>query len=105
MARKEIIETPECRAFAETMGAAEAKEYAHLLYELRETGRLAWPDAEKVEAGLFALRVHVGGNARFFYCYDDGEAVWVLNGYEKRTARIPLRELRLARQIKRRYGL
>jgi len=105
MAKKEIIETTECRAFADTMNEAEAREYAHLLFELSETGRLAYPDAEKVEPGLFALRVRVGGNARFFYCYDDGAAVWVLNGYEKKTEKIPIREIRQAKRLIRKYGL
>ena len=105
MAKKQIIETPECRTFADTMNAAEAKEYDHLLFLLRETGRLVYPDAEKVETDLFTLRVRVGGNARFFYCYDDGAAVWILNGYEKKTEKIPLREIRQAKRLKRKYGL
>lgn len=87
------------------MNEAEAREYAHLLFELSEMGRLAYPDAERVKAGLFALRVRVGGNARFFYCYDDGAAVWVLNGYEKKTEKIPVREIRQAERLKRKYGL
>ena len=45
------------------------------------------------------------GNARFFYAYDDGTAVWILNGYEKKTERIPKRELKRAKQLKRKYGL
>ncbi len=105
MAKKDIIETPECREFADTMNAAEAKEYAHLLYDLRTKGRLEYPDAEKVEKGLFAIRIRVGGNARFFYCYDDGSAVWILNGYEKKATRIPLREIQQAKRLKRKYGL
>ena len=105
MAKKEIIETSESRAFADTMNAEETKEYDHLLFLLREEGRLTYPDAEKVEAGLFALRIRVGGNARFFYCYDDGASVWVLNGYEKKTEKIPLREIRQAKRLKRKYGL
>ena len=105
MSKKEIIETPECRAFADTMNDAESREYVHLLYELRENGRLAYPNAEKVDRDLFALRVRVGGNAQFFYCYDDGTAVWILNGYEKKSAKIPLQEIRQARNLKRKYGL
>ena len=99
MAKKDIIETPESRAFAETMNAEETKEYNHLLFLLRDAGRLAYPDAEKVESGLFALRIRVGGNARFFYCYDDGSAVWMLNGYEKKTEKIPVREIRQAKRL------
>jgi len=74
---------------------------------LKRNGRLASPYGEKVEGeeNLFAIRIRKGGNARFFYAYDDGTAVWILNGYEKKTDRIPKRELKRARQLKRKYGL
>ena len=74
---------------------------------LARDGRLEYPWGEKVEgdANLFAIRIRKGGNARFFYAYDDGTAIWILNGYEKKTERIPRRELRRARQLKRKYGL
>ena len=41
----------------------------------------------------------------FAILYDDGTAVWILNGYEKKTERIPKRELKRAKQLKRKYGL
>ena len=58
-----------------------------------------------MERDLYAIRIRKGGNARFFYCYDDGTAVWILNGYEKKSERIPLRELQQAKRLKRKYGL
>ena len=68
---------------------------------------LEYPYGEKVEdeTNLFAIRIRKGGNARFFYAYDDGTAVWILNGYEKKTERIPKQELKRARQLKRKYEL
>lgn len=74
---------------------------------LHSDGRLESPWGEKVEGeeNLFAIRIRKGGNARFFYAYDDGTAVWILNGYEKKTDNIPKRELKRARQLKRKYGL
>ena len=57
------------------------------------------------EINLFAIRIRKGGKARFFYAYDDGTAVWILNGYEKKTESIPQRELKRARRLKRKYGL
>lgn len=55
---------------------------------LHSDGRLESPWGEKVEGeeNLFAIRIRKGGNARFFYAYDDGTAVWILNGYETRSA-------------------
>ncbi|MBQ6340521.1 MAG: type II toxin-antitoxin system RelE/ParE family toxin [Kiritimatiellae bacterium] len=104
---KDTIETDECLAFFATMNEAEQDEYAHILLELHENGRLASPYGEKVEGetNLFAIRIRKGGNVRFFYAYDDGTAVWILNGYEKKTEGIPKRELRRARRLKRKYKL
>lgn len=105
MASKEIIETDECLEFRAELNAAELRDYQHARAQLAIDGRLSYPQAEKVEDGLFAIRICKGGNARFFYCYDDGTAIWILNGYEKKTQTIPLRELNRARQLKRKYEL
>ena len=104
---KDIIETAECLEFYAILNPEEAAEYINARKTLRETGRLEYPWGEKVEGdtNLFAIRIRKGGNARFFYAYDDGTAIWILNGYEKKTERIPRRELRRARQLKRKYGL
>jgi len=105
MAKKDIIETDECLEFRAALNDVEFGDYKHAISQLAKDGRLEYPQAEKVESGLFALRICKGGNARFFYCYDDGTAVWVLNGYEKKRQTIPARELARARQLKRKYGL
>ena len=104
---KIIIKTPESKEFELCLTAEEAREYAHVLLVLQDRGRLEWPLGEKVggEDNLFAIRIRKGGNARFFYAYDDGTSVWILNGYEKKTEGIPRRELKRARQLKRKYGL
>ena len=104
---KDIIETKECLDFFAVLNREETAEYEHARKTLRENGRLESPYGEKVhgEKNLFAIRIRKGGNARFFYAYDDGTAIWILNGYEKKTESIPLRELRRAQQLKRKYGL
>ena len=104
---KDIIETPESMEFFAVLNPEEATDYISARKTLRETGRLEYPYGEKVgsEDNMFAIRIRRGGNARFFYAYDDGTAVWILNGYEKKTERIPKRELKRARQLKRKYGL
>lgn len=104
---KEIIETDECHEFRVLLTEEESTEYSRIRFMLRRDGRLEYPWGEKVEGeeNLFAIRIRKGGNARFFYAYDDGTAVWILNGYEKKTDNIPRRELRRARQLKRKYDL
>ncbi len=104
---KDIIQTDESEEFEACLTVEEANEYVHALKVLHDRGRLEWPFGEKVggEDNLFAIRIRKGGNARFFYAYDTGTAIWILNGYEKKTEGIPRRELRRARQLKRKYGL
>ena len=46
-----------------------------------------------------------GGNYRFFYCYDTGTIIYVLNGYQKKSRLIPKRELKRAKQIRKELGL
>ena len=104
---KEIIETDECLDFCGELNSEETAEYELVRKKLRESGRLESPYGEKIsgETNLFAIRIRRGGNARFFYAYDDGTAIWILNGYEKKTESIPRRELKRARLLKRKYGL
>lgn len=104
---KNIIQTDESEEFEACLTVEEAEEYNHALLVLHDRGRLEWPLVAKVsgEDNLFAIRIRKGGNARFFYAYDDGTSVWILNGYEKKTEGIPRRELKRARQLKRKYGL
>lgn len=104
---KDIIETDECNEFRTLLTDEESAEYRRIRFILHRDGRLESPWGEKVEGeeNLFAIRIRKGGNARFFYAYDDGTAVWILNGYEKKTDNIPRRELRRARNLKRKYDL
>ena len=89
------------------MSSVEHDEFLRLAKVLSETGRLEYPYGEKVsgEKNMFAMRIRKGGNFREFYAYDDGTCVWLLNGYEKKSQQIPKKELKKARNIKRRYGL
>ena len=105
--RKEVIRTEEAKQAIAQMTAEELDEFLRLSLLLHENGRLEHPFAEKVggEENLFAMRIRKGGNFREFYAYDDGVFVWLLNGYEKKSASIPRDELKRAKKLKRKYGL
>ena len=104
---KKVIRTEEAIEAIGLMTAAEKLEFLRLAYILQETGRLEYPYAEKVAGAdnLFAMRIRKGGNFREFYAYDDGVYIWLLNGYEKKSEKIPPRELKQALKLKRKYGL
>lgn len=107
MPGKTILETPQARAFVDTMDALSRKKYAALLALLAEHGFLSAPAAEKVtgEENLFALRILTRSNYRYFYCYDDGVTIFILSGYSKRSEQIPRREIDRANNIKKELGL
>ena len=102
---KRIAKTYAYEPFRALLNEVERVELDRLLVELEMSGRLEYPFAEKVDDNLFEIRIRKGGNGREFYCYDDGEFVWLLNGFEKKTRKTPPREIRLARKIMREYGL
>ena len=102
---KRIAKTYAYEPFRALLNEVERVELDRLLVELEMSGRLEYPFAEKVDDNLFEIRIRKGGNGREFYCYDDGEFVWLLNGFEKKTRKTPPREIRLAHKIMREYGL
>ena len=57
------------------------------------------PYAEKVKKNLFAMRILNPKNIRIFYVYIGNNEIYGIHAYEKKTAKIPDRELELARKI------
>lgn len=75
---------------------------------LEEEGRLVAPYGEKVEGqkGLFEIRAKdADGQYRVFYVYADGEDIYLLNGFTKKTQKTPLAEIKKALKIKKEMGL
>ena len=103
--QKKVIQLPEVIAFAQRMSVASQRQYYASLDVLEAEGRLKAPRGEKVEGvdNLFAIRVMTRGNERFFYCYEEADAIYVLHGYVKKTMRIPQKELNKALAIRKTY--
>jgi phage-related protein len=54
--------------------------------------------------GLYEIRVEVGSNIyRIFCCFDKGNLVVLFNGFQKKTAKTPKREIELAEKLKKEY--
>lgn len=103
--QKKVIQLPDVIAFAGRMSAASQRQYYAALDVLEAEGRLKMPRGEKVDGqdNMFAIRVLTRGNERFFYCYEEADAIYVLHGYVKKTAKIPLRELKKALAVRKTY--
>jgi len=54
--------------------------------------------------GLFEIRVKVGSNIfRMFSFFDKGNLVILLNGFQKKSQKIPKKEIEKAERLKRQY--
>jgi phage-related protein len=54
--------------------------------------------------GLFEIRVQFGGDIYRIFCFfDQGRLVVLMNGFEKKSQKIPKKEIELALKIKREY--
>lgn len=106
--KKEVALSSEASDFIFDQPIAVIQGFRALKDKLAASGRLTMPDARKIEGekNLFELRLRVAPNIyRFFYCYDAGSFIIVLNGFVKKTQKTPLNEIRKAKAIMRRYGL
>ena len=101
MSKKTYIELPSVADFFDAQPDEVIAEYSAIVSLLEEYGRLISPYGEKVEANLFAIRLTRSRNVRVFYVYMAGDEIYGIHAYEKRSRRIPQRELDRARKIMR----
>ncbi len=58
----------------------------------------------KGSTGLYEIRVEVGTNIyRVFSCFDKGQIIILLNGFQKKSQKTPKNEIELAEKLKKRY--
>jgi phage-related protein len=54
--------------------------------------------------GLYEIRVNCNGNCyRYFCCNDEGNIVVLFNGFNKKTQKTPLKEIKRAKKIMQAY--
>lgn len=55
-------------------------------------------------SGLFEIRVEVGSNIfRVFSFFDEGNLIILINGFQKKTQKTPMKEIQLAEKLKNEY--
>lgn len=98
--KKRFVELPKVTEFIEAQTEDVQTEYREIVGKLETEGRLVMPFGEKVEGeNLFAIRVIQAGNIRVFYVYGNGDRVYGIYGYVKKTQAIPSHELKHAKRI------
>ena len=54
--------------------------------------------------GLWEIRTQVGRNIfRLFCCFDEGNLVILLSGFQKKTQKTPQKEIDIAERLKKEY--
>ena len=54
--------------------------------------------------GIYEIRIEVGSNIyRIFCCFDEGAIVVLFHGFQKKSQKTPLKEIRRAEAIKKEY--
>jgi len=97
--KKTYIELPNVEKFMESQPESVQVKYERLIDILEEKGHLVQPYAEKVEKDLFAIRITKPKNVRIFYIYIKGDEIYGIHAYEKKSRKIPNKELNTARKI------
>lgn len=98
--KKDYVEFPGVTDFMEQQPESVRLEYSLIVERLEAEGRLSMPEGEKIAGeGLFVIRVIRAGNVRIFYVYGEGDYVYGIHAYVKKTRQIPAQDLALARRF------
>ena len=105
--KKKIVLTEQATKFLLSLSPLAYADMLRAIELLAANGRLAMPDAKKLDDNLFEIRVRSKNlQNRAFYCYAiKGDVIYILNGFVKKTQKTPLAEIRKAKAIKRGLGL
>lgn len=98
--KKDYVEFPGVTDFMEQQSEGVRLEYKLIVERLEAEGRLSMPEGEKIAGeGLFVIRVIRAGNVRIFYVYGEGDYVYGIHAYVKKTRQISAQDLALARRF------
>ena len=97
--KKTYVALPKVRAFMGAQPPECQMAYQAIVDRLELDGFLVGPYGEKVEPGLFEMRIRAGRQVRVFYFYYEGDVVFGVHGFVKKTRQTPVRELRQARRV------
>ena len=105
--KKKIVFTTQATRFLLSLSPLAYADMLRAIELLAANGRLAMPDAKKLDDNLFEIRVRSQNlQNSAFYCYAiKGDVIYILNGFIKKTQKTPLAEIRKAKAIKRGLGL
>lgn len=106
--KKRIVYSKQVESFLGALSASARSSVLTVFDLLSERGFLRAPYAEKVvgQNGLFEVRAKdFVGQYRVFYVYADGDLIFALSGFTKKTAKTPKSEIDKALKVRKELGL
>lgn len=90
--------------FIERLTIKEQQKVKYGLLLLKSLDKIPTKFVKYVREGIYELRTEYNGNIfRVFFIFDDGNIVILFNGFQKKTQKIPEKEINQAIKIKERY--
>jgi phage-related protein len=90
--------------FIATLSSKERIKLDYIISQLETEDRLPVKFIKYIRDGLYELRMEYGGNTyRVFFIFDEGAVVVLFNGFQKKTQKIPDKEIDNALKIKEAY--
>ena len=90
--------------FYNSLGHKEKSKVDYVLQIIISTQRVSTKFLKHLDEGIYEIRVEAGGNIyRIFSFFDDNKLVILLHGFQKKTQKIPKREIERAKKIRRDY--
>lgn len=91
-------------AFMETLTVKEQEKVQYGLLLLKTQDRLPVKFIKLLREQIYELRIEYNGNIyRVLFIFDEEQIVVLFNGFQKKTQRIPDREIEKAIKIKKEY--
>lgn len=91
-------------SFYQSLDDGAQKKIDYVLGMLKIQERVNGRFAKFIRDGVYELRATHGGNTyRAFFIFDDGNIIMLFNGFQKKTAKTPAREIERVLEIKKEY--
>lgn len=96
--KKSILLDPKAEKELSALPVNIQKEFSAYFHLLKETGRLEYPQAKKIDQNLFEVRIKIKNTYRGLYAYIKRNRIIILHIFQKKTQKTPSKNLKTAHQ-------
>jgi len=90
--------------FINSLTEIEARKIFYVIDMLKTQERLSQKFVKHIGEGLYELRSECNGNIfRVFFIFDEGNIILLFNGFQKKTQKIPQKEIEQAKKLIKEY--